>query len=607
MATGEPYPPISDYGLIGDSRACALVSRDGSIDWLCLPRPDSKPVFGRLLDWESGGHFQIAPLPPYEATRRYLPRTNVLETTFTTAEGSVVLTDFMPALPEATKSRQLHPLRAIVRTVECTGGNVPMLLTFEPRSGYDKQPFTLQRRAPRLATASRGNGIFLLHSTEDLSIRGDAATVQFLPQPGKAMAFSLTYAEEEPAVILSDTYALEVRDQTIAFWEHWCESFSYRGAWPDAVLRSALTLKLLSYAPSGAVLAAATTSLPETVGGERNWDYRFCWPRDAAWSVKELQSLGFTDEAQAFFAWLLHTTRLKRSPLQPLYSLLGRANIKEKDLDGWAGYKNSRPVRIGNAAAHQIQLDVYGELVDAAHAYLVRQDGAHRISRDEARFLETLVDMVADTWREPDSGIWEPRVPPQHYTHSKVMAWVALTRAIDLQKRGLISGPADHWQREADQIHRLVLAEGYSDEKQSFTQTLGNSHLDSSLLTLPIVGFLPAGDHRLLSTVKAIQAGLDEGGFLRRYSDFDDGLSGREGTFLICNFWLAASLARLDQLDEAKRVFERTLRTANDLHLISEQYAQPTNSMLGNFPQAFSHLGLILAALEIEAAEQRLA
>jgi GH15 family glucan-1,4-alpha-glucosidase len=603
MTGAGSYPPISDYGLIGDSRACALVSKDGSIDWLCLPRPDSPSIFGRILDWERGGYFQIAPQTEYEALRRYIPGTNVLETTFKAAEGTVVMTDFMPALTEKSKSASLHPLRAVFRMVECTRGQVPMRFEFQPRPGYGRDRAALQARGRNSITVSARNHVLMLKSDTPLTADAAGASGDFMAVHGQVLNFSLSYSEGEPVVILADDYALKVKAETIAFWEDWSRDFSYNGSWRDQVLRSALALKLLSYAPSGAVLAAPTTSLPEVVGGERNWDYRYCWPRDAAFSVKALLSLGFEEEAQSFFAWLLHATRLKLPRLQPLYSILGESHLKERTLERWNGYRDSRPIRVGNAASSQTQLDVYGELIDAAHTFLLRRGRDYRISRDEAGFLESIVNHVATTWRQPDSGIWEPRIPPQQYTHSKVMAWVALNRAVDLGVKGFISGPLDWWRREADLIRETVLTSGYNEEMRSFTQTFGGRTLDAALLTLPLVGFLPPRNERILSTLAAIRKGLDEDGFLRRYANFDDGLSGDEGAFLICNFWLVGALARCGELDEAKRVFELTLTSANDLLLLAEEYDPASKAHLGNFPQAFSHLGLIMAALEISEAE----
>jgi GH15 family glucan-1,4-alpha-glucosidase len=599
------YPLISDYGVIGDSRSCALISRDGSIDWLCLPRPDSPSIFGRILDWQSGGYFQIRPQGQYETRRRYIPATNVLETTFEAREGVMTLTDFMPAQTEEAKRRQLNPLRAIIRILECKGGRVPVELVFQPRPNYGRSEYVIHRKADNLVAMIAGRHALTLRCPFPLEISNSGAGARVQLSEADLIPISLSYSEGEPAVLLTDEYPIRLLDESIEYWQGWSSQLTYEGPWREEVLRSALALKLLSYAPSGAILAAVTTSLPEEIGGERNWDYRYCWPRDAALSTKALMALGFEEEASAFFAWLLHATRLSLPRLQPLYTILGESRIRERSIEHWTGYEGSSPVRVGNAASEQAQLDVYGELLDAASDFLIRRKSAYRISRDEANFIRALADFVAGSWEEPDSGIWEPRVPPTHYTHSKVMAWVALTRAAELCDKGFIPGPAEPWRREARRIHELVLSTGFNERLQSFTQTLGGTALDASLLMLPLVSFLPGQDPRVRTTITAIRGQLERDGFLRRYIEFDDGLSSGEGAFLICNFWLVAALARSGNIEEAKKVFELTSLSANDLLILPEEYDPASRIALGNVPQALSHLGLISAALEIAAAEKR--
>lgn len=600
----DRYPPIGDYGLIGDSRACALVSKDGSVDWMCLPRFDSPSLFGRLLDWERGGYFQIAPDVPYEASHRYLDGTNVLETTFRADDGIVVLTDLIPAMTEEAKSRALSPLRSLFRRVEAQQGRVPMRLEYVPRPDYARGALDLRADSHYTVTASRGRHITHLRSDVALDASRFDARASFTAAAGAVFHFSMAYSFGEPAVVVPDEQVEQAFVQTVAYWRTWSDQCTYTGRYRAEVLRSALALKLLAYAPSGAIIAAPTTSLPEEIGGERNYDYRYCWLRDAAFTVKALLTIGFKDEADAFAGWLLHATNLTAPRLDPLYTLHGESHVPEKQLAHFEGYRRSRPVRIGNLASSQHQLDVYGELIDALHFHITKR--THHVSADEAAFIRRVADHVADIWREPDGGIWEARAEPLHYTHSKVMAWDALIHAADLAEKGMIKGDAVRWRREADEIARLVLERGYNSKLGAFTQTLDGETLDASVLAFPIIGFIEADDPRMLSTIDVVERALSSGGFLRRYAGFDDGLSGGEGAFLVCNFWLAAALAQAGRVDEARAVFERTLEAANDLGLLAEECDPADGSPLGNFPQGFSHLGLIVAALDIEAAEARL-
>jgi len=595
------YPRIEDYGLIGDSRTSALVSLDGSVDWLCLPNMDSPSVFGRIVDWERGGYFQIVPDVPYEARRRYIDGTAVLETTFTTPDGEVALIDFMPAQTDAAKSHALEPLRALYRFVEGRRGRVPMRLEFVPRPDYGAGGVHLRARTPYEVTASRRRHVMHLRSDVRLTATPVDARGVFDAVAGERLRFALAYSLAEPAVIVSDGYVDQVYEQTLAFWRSWLSQCTYDGPYRNEVLRSVLTLKLLSFAPSGAISAAPTTSLPEEIGGERNWDYRFCWIRDAALTVKEFMELGFAEEAAAFVSWLLHATNLTAPSLCPLYTLYGAIPGDERELAHLEGYRESRPVRVGNLAYRQRQLDVYGELIDAAHRFLA--SGYRPIDRDEARLIASIADHVAKIWREPDNGIWEARRPPAHYTHSKVMAWDALTHAAEMAREGIIRGDAQRWEREAEEIRSLVLSRGYNGRIGAFTQTLDGHVLDASLLQLPIVGFIDARDPRMRSTCDAIEQRLTRDGFVRRYAGFDDGLEGREGVFLVCSFWLAAARAQAGDVAEARRVFEHAMTAANDAGLLAEEYDPRAGAALGNFPQGLSHIGLITAALAIAHAE----
>ncbi|MHB8376212.1 MAG: glycoside hydrolase family 15 protein [Dehalococcoidia bacterium] len=604
MSISEPdrYPEIGAYALIGDSRACALVSRDGSVDWMCLPRFDSPSVFGRILDWDRGGYFQIVPEVEYTTRRRYIDATNVLETTFHTAHGAVAVIDFMPAQTEAAKREALAPLRMLARIVECREGRVPMRLAYVPRPDYGSGPMWLQARAPSEVTASYGRHALHLRSDVPLDCAPHEVRARFEATPGQRLRFSVAYSYEEPAVIVSDGYVDLLYDQTVAFWRDWSTQCSYDGPYRGEVLRSALALKLLAYAPSGAIVAAPTTSLPERIGGPRNWDYRFCWIRDAAFTIKAFLGIGFEAEANAFLSWLMHATHQTAPRLNPLYMLLGERRVVERELDHLEGYRGSKPVRIGNDAYRQAQLDVYGELIDAFHTFLKEQGG--RVASDDARFIREVADYVSARWAEPDNGIWEARAQAQQYIESKVMAWDALTHAAALVDEGRIKGDAARWRAEAAKLRELVLRRGYNRRIGAFTQTLDGATLDASVLAMSLVRFIDADDPRMLSTINVLRERLAPDGFLKRYDGFDDGLAGDEGAFIFCNFWLAAALARGGLAHEARAVFEHTMTAANDVGLLSEEYDPKTRTRLGNFPQGLSHLSLITAALAIDEAER---
>jgi len=596
------YPPIEDYALVGDSRACALISRDGSADWMCLPRFDSPSLFGRILDWDRGGHFLIAPAVPYDVRRRYVDGTNVLETTFRAEGGEAALIDFMPAQTEEAKSRALAPLRALVRLVECRSGRVPMRLEYVPRPLYGTGAAGLSARTRYEVAADRGGHVTHLHSDVALDVSRRDARGRFDVVPGERLRFVMTYSWAEPAVIISDSYTDHVYEQTLRFWRDWASRCTYDGPYRDAVLRSALTLKLLSYAPSGAIVAAPTTSLPEEIGGERNWDYRYCWIRDSAFTVKAMLSLGFYEEAEAFVSWLLHATKLTEPELRPMYTIYGEPRLPERELLHLEGYRCSRPVRSGNGAHRQAQFDVYGELVDAVHA-LIAITG-RKVSGDEAALIRGVADYVMRHWRQPDDGIWEARSGRRHYTHSKVMAWDALEHAAMLVEEGHIDGDAARWRSEAAIIRREVMERGFNARVGAFTHTFEGDTFDAAVLAIPLVGFLRGDDPRMLSTIAAVREQLSVNGFLRRYRGFDDGVSGGEGCFITCNFWLAAALAHGHRIEEAREVFEHTMTAANDVGIFSEEVDPSTGGALGNTPQGLSHISLITAALAIARAER---
>lgn len=598
----ERYPDIGSYALIGDSRTAALVSRDGSVDWMCLPNFDSPSYFARLLDWDRGGYFRIAPSVEYRVRRRYIDATNVLETTFSTAHGEVGLIDFMPAQMEEAKDRALMPLRALIRLVEARSGRVPMRVEYVPRPGYATGAVELHARTRTEVTASRGRHVTHLRSDVPLDTTRWDARGDFDAQPGERLRFSLAYSSGEPAVVVADTYVDQLYEQTLAYWRGWSARCTYDGAYAETVQRSALTLKMLAFAPSGAIVAAPTTSLPEEIGGERNYDYRYCWIRDSAFTVDALLSIGYADEANAFVNWLMHATRITAPRLRPLYTLYGNVNTSEKELVHFEGYRASQPVRIGNLASDQEQFDVYGELIDAFHNFIDNQP--RKVDADEAAFITGVANRVARVWREPDHGIWEARAAPKHYTHSKVMMWDALDNAAKLAEEGHITGNVEVWRREADAIKRAVFEQGYNREIGAFTQTFDGANLDASLLVLPLIGFIDGADPRMIGTIEAIRDRLETNGFLYRYEGFDDGIEGTEGAFLTCNFWLAAALASAGRIAEARRVFEHTMTAANDLSLLSEETDPHTGIALGNHPQGLSHIELITAALAITRAER---
>jgi GH15 family glucan-1,4-alpha-glucosidase len=592
----EGYAPIREYAAIGDGRAVALVALDGSIDWLCLPDLDSPSVLGALLDAERGGHFVVEPEIPFEASRRYFPETNVLETTFKTGAGQVRLTDAM-TLPAG----DLSPYRELVRRLEGLAGVVPMRWRLEPRFGYGGRETRIEQRAG-LPVAVNGRDALAACSWEagEPECGEEEVTARFSVGEGGSSLLVLSAAHQEP-LVLPDRSDVELRLETTArSWSEWASAREYGGPWRDAVVRSALALKLLVYAPSGAIAAAATTSLPEEVGGERNWDYRFSWPRDAGFTIQALLALGCAAEARAFFSWILHASRLTHPRLNVLYRLNGGVEAKEKSLS-LNGYRGSKPVRIGNGAADQIQLDVYGELFQAASHFASETGG---LDRDHGRRLAEIGDFVCESWEQPDAGIWETRSAPAQFVQSKMMCAVALARACDLADRRLV--PAKHserWRRERERIRDYVESNGYSESKQSYIRSVGDEQLDASLLLAVLAGYDRPRAPRLVATVDAVRRELGDGTLLRRYL-CDDGLAGTDGAFLACSFWLVEAYARQGRLDEATTLMDELVPLANDVGLFAEEIDPSTGEFLGNFPQGLSHLALINAAISIEEAQQ---
>ncbi len=595
--------PLRDYGIIGDSRSAALVSLDGSIDWWCVPHFDSASMFGRLLDQERGGFFSIRPAAAFRAHRRYLGPTNILVTTFTTPDGTAELTDLMPALTEEQKRRRLMPYREMIRRLEGTAGAVSFAITFAPRFDYGEIVPRLESRGPYDVRAQVGHRLVHVRSDVPLAVEGCRASCRLTIRPGEHHDIVVAYSEDAPSVYpCLGTDLDEVITLSREFWQRWSAQCGYDGPYAQAVLRSALVLKLLAYAPSGAIVAAPTTSLPENLGGVRNWDYRYCWLRDASMMVRVLCDLGFHRESHAFGQWLLHATALTHPALQIVYTPFGNARIPERVLVFLSGYCGSRPVRVGNAADDQLQLDVYGEVFGALE-HLYRELGT--IDDDTRRLLVNAADLVARIWKEPDEGIWEPRSGRQQNVYSKVMCWAALDRAIRIARSAGIRADLDRWERTKSEIQSTVLRDGFNARLGSFVRVLGGDQVDASLLRLPFVGFLPGDDPRVLGTMAVIRRTLGRGDLLYRYLDVDDGLPGREGAFVACSFWLVASLAMAGQLDEAHALFQRLLARANDLGLYSEEIDPDSGRFLGNFPQGLTHLSLINAALILRRAETR--
>ena len=585
---------IEDYGLIGDLQTAALVGRDGSIDWLCFPRFDSDACFAALLGTEANGRWLIAPDGEYRpAGRRYRDDTLVLETDLECADGVIRLVDFMPP-------RGVDP--DVVRIVEGVRGRVRVRSELVMRLGYgDVTPWVHRLDGARLAIAGP-DGLCLRTPAET---RGESFRTisDLVVEPGDRVPFVLTWypSQREPPREIEPDVALA---ETEAFWREWCRSCAYTGPWADDVRRSLIVLKALTYAPTGGIVAAPTTSLPEWLGSVRNWDYRYCWLRDATLTLLAFLDAGYVDEASAWRSWLLRAAAGDPSRLQIMYGVAGERRLPELELAWLPGFEGSRPVRIGNAAAGQLQLDVYGEVLDAL--YQARERGLPD-DRDAWALQRALLRYLEDAWRHPDMGLWEVRGPTRHFTHSKVMAWVAFDRGVGAIERHGLDGPLEHWRRVRAEIHEEVCARGYDADLGSFVQSYGSQELDASLLMIPLVGFLPATDERVLGTIAAVRRELDRGGFVLRYHAREeiDGLPPGEGVFLACTFWLAEALALAGDGDEARVLFERLRGLRNDLGLLAEQFDPGAGQLLGNFPQAFSHLAFVDTAFTLSRAHAR--
>jgi GH15 family glucan-1,4-alpha-glucosidase len=591
------YLPIENHGIIGDLHTVALVGTDGTIDWYCPERFDSPSVFASILDAEKGGYYRIAPVQPGHTTKQlYFPDTNVLITRFLTREGVGEVQDFMPIHRDPGHRRRL------VRRVICVRGEMHFRVECEPRFDYARAShetiltgFGAAFRSPGLA--------MILESKVPLERTEQGAAGSFALASGESCTFSLEQCshEQEPGVI-DEVEAAEAFNRTVRYWRGWLARSSYKGRWREMVHRSALTLKLLTYRPTGALVAAPTTSLPEGIGGERNWDYRYTWIRDGAFSLYGLLRLGFTEEAGAFMGWLSDRYRESAGrgdgPLQIMYGVDGRPDLEEIELDHLEGYRGSSPVRVGNGAATQLQLDIYGELIDSVYLY---NKYGQPISYDEWKALAGIVDWVCQNWDRADEGIWEVRGGRQHFTYSRLMCWVAIERASRMARQRGLPGDLVRWLEVRDAITEQIMARGWHPDRGAFVQHFDTDVLDASVLLMPLVKFIAPRDPRWLSTLDAIGDELVSDSLVYRYNieASPDGLLGEEGTFSICSFWYVEALARAGRVDEARLAFEKMMTYANHLGLYSEEIG-PSGEALGNFPQAFTHLALISAAVNLD-------
>ena len=586
---------IEDYALIGNFESAALVSRSGSIDWLCFPRFDSPACFAALLGDEDNGHWLLAPEGEAEVTREYRKDTLILETKYTTGSGAVLIIDAM--IPGAE-----HP--TLIRIVRGIAGTVKMRMQLVIRYDYGSIVPWVTRDAFGGVRAVAGRDAIRVHSTVPLKGADLRTFSSFEVREGEEVPFILVWSPSHEDAPRQIEYPSETIDRCAAVWREWIGKCKYKGPYEEAVHSSLIALKALIYEPTGGIVAAPTTSLPEEIGGVRNWDYRYCWVRDSTFILYAFLTAGFREEARRWYEWLLRAVAGTPSQLNLMYGLLGERRLTELELPWLEGFEKSRPVRIGNGAYSQMQMDVFGELMDSfqlARRSELAPDGVFNSWRIEVH----LVDFIAENWRKPDNGIWEVRGDRQHFTHSKVMAWVTVQRAVEAIEKFRLKGPLDQWRKLAAEIHADICKHGFDKERNTFTQAYGSKNVDASLLQLPLVGFLPATDPRILGTVAAIEKELMVNGFVRRYTPAvtDDGLEGDEGTFLACTLWFADNLCLQGRRDEAREIFERVLAIRNDVGLLAEEYDPKHKRLLGNFPQAFSHVGLINTAFNLAREE----
>ncbi|MFF4255475.1 glycoside hydrolase family 15 protein [Streptomyces sp. NPDC001663] len=597
---GPRYLPIAEHGLIGDLRSVALVGTDGTIDWYCCPAFDAPSVFAAILDAERGGAFELAASVPAKTKQFYFPDTNVLITRFFTEDGVGEVQDFMPVNGGAVEAER----HRLIRRVVCVRGSIPFRTRVAPRFDYGARPHTV-RLAGEVAVFESDGLSLALTATVPLEAQGLDARAEFKLSEGESAVFALDQVggDVEPRRC-ARVEAEEQFATTVAYWRRWLSASKYRGRWREMVHRSALTLKLLTYAPTGAIVAAPTTSLPEQLGGERNWDYRYVWVRDAAFCVYALLRLGFTEEAEAFMKFVTRHVSpgdgKPSGPLQIMYGIDGRTDLTEAELDHLEGHQGSAPVRVGNAAAEQLQLDIYGALIDSIYLY---DKWAKPISSDQWDDVCALVEWVCENWDQPDEGIWETRGGRKNFLYSRLMCWVAIERAIRMATRRGLPGDLLHWRECRDTIYRRIMKRGWSETRQAFVQHEDGDVLDAAVLMMPLTKFIAPTDPKWLSTLDALTHDLVSDSLVYRYDPMasPDGLRGDEGTFSICSFWYVEAMVHAGRIDEARLAFEKMLTYANHLGLYAEEISH-TGEQQGNFPQAFTHLALISAAFNLDKA-----
>lgn len=596
---------IEDYAVIGNSRTAGLIGKDGSLDWLCIPRFDSPAVFCALLDDRQGGRFRISPAGPYSVSRRYRERTNILETTFTTSSGSLKLTDFMPVSTEEVKKVRPDPEHLVVRIAECLSGELDLQVVCMPRPNYARNPASISDHG-KLGIWFEENGrLISLLSDFPLQINQGEKSAEGNQKilAGQRRTFFLSFDSLAPAIIAPLEYADQALEVTETWWRNWIDQSTYEGLYQEEVYRSALALKLMTYAPSGAIVAAVTTSLPESMEGHRNWDYRFCWVRDASWMVRAFLEIGLEEEASSFLRWMLQATRLTRPRLSPLYTLYGDTCKNQEQLDHLAGYRGVGPVRVGNAASSQQQLDVYGDLIAGVYKYFSMAPEKDKVTWAESKMLAGLSKQICRVWRNKDSGVWEVPGEPRHYTYSKVMCWVALELLARLGEDGYLKVPVADLRREAETIRDQVEIHGFSQELGCYTATYGGTEMDAALYLMALMGYMESSSEKMTATAECIDRQLGRHHLLMRYPPDYDTLPSKEGAFGICSFWRVQYLAQVGKIDEAESNLKKLLENGNDVGLYAEEIDPESGHFLGNFPQAFSHIALINAVLALDRAK----
>jgi GH15 family glucan-1,4-alpha-glucosidase len=582
------FSSISDYGVIGNCHTAALVSRKGSIDWLCLPRFDSASLFARILDLNQGGFWQIQPALQFESHHQYLDTTNVLRTTFICEQGKIQLLDFME-VTDSQEMRHPHAPGRLIRIVEGLEGSVDIICICVPRPNYAQELIQFQSSGQEV----KFNG-FVIHApiAWQIDAKAQALTCHLTVHAGERAAFTLAMQESSTP----HTNPHDALECAISFWQNWADQCTYRGRYRDAVIRSALALKLMTYAPSGAIVAAPTTSLPEEIGGERNWDYRYTWVRDSSFTLYALLLAGYFDNERPFFDWLAKTVQVEKTGIQILYPITSEGQIVERTLDYLQGYRNSRPVRIGNEAVGQVQLDVYGEVLSAIHFAWKTGKYNPTVLWDD---IHPMLDWIVEHWQEPGSGIWEMRGGKRHFVYGKAMLWVALDCGINMAEGLHLPGECDRWKQTRDKIRAEVFEKGWSDKLQAFKQSYEDETLDAANLLLPVMGFIDGTDPRMISTIDATIQQLVFNGLCYRYRNAPEGVKGKEASFVLCTFWLINALILANRVDEAAAWFEQMLSRSTSLGLFAEEIDPETGEQLGNFPQAFSHIGVINVAVSL--------